>query len=152
MITMRERYSIDGPAGVTRADTVERPPPPWSGTQPSSGWKAWGRFDVEAARKSAYRVVVTPGPTVAPRRPSKPTRTAREVDWASSPPTTLRPPGQLRRYCTRPPAGTSTHGPGTRMQVMIPRHSFVAPPAGANAAATASPATTAERNDLIRPS
>ena len=53
MTTMRERYSIDGPAGVTRAETVERPPPPWVGMQPSSGWNACGRFDVETARKSA---------------------------------------------------------------------------------------------------
>ena len=53
MMTMRDRYSIDGPAGVTRAETVERPPPPCSGTQPSSGWNACGLFAVETARKSA---------------------------------------------------------------------------------------------------
>src|SRR5712691_10323299 len=37
---MRERYSSDGPGGEAYADTVERPPPPASGTQPSSGWNA----------------------------------------------------------------------------------------------------------------
>ena len=42
-----------GPAGVTRADTVDRPPPPWSGIQPSRGWKVCARSDVETARNSA---------------------------------------------------------------------------------------------------
>ena len=42
-----------------------------------------------------------------------------------------------------PCAGTTTHGPGTRMHDWMPWHSFVAEPAGANAAATASAATNA---------
>ena len=42
-----------------------------------------------------------------------------------------------------PRAGTITHGPGTRMHDWMPWHSSVAEPTGANAAATASAATTA---------
>ena len=60
--TIRERNSSEAPGGLTaRAETVERPPPPWVGTQPSSGWKSCVRGEVETARKSAYRVVVAPG-------------------------------------------------------------------------------------------
>src|SRR5205823_6067412 len=60
MSTTRERSSSAGPAGVTRAETVERPPPPCVGTQPRSGWNAWTLGAVETARNIAYRVVVTP--------------------------------------------------------------------------------------------
>ena len=42
-----------------------------------------------------------------------------------------------------PRAGTTTHGPGTRMHDWMPWHSFVAPPTGANEAATASATTIA---------
>ena len=45
--------SSAGPAGVTRADTVERPPPPWVGMHPMSGWNACTRRAVETAWKSA---------------------------------------------------------------------------------------------------
>ena len=40
-------------------------------------------------------------------------------------------------------AGTTTHGPTTRMHIWMPWHSLVAPPAGGSAAAAASAATTA---------
>src|SRR5438105_13094889 len=127
MITIRERSSSAGPTGVTtRAETVERPAPPCRGMQPSLGWNTSARFDSERARKSAYVVVVTPGETGAPTRPSKPTRTAREVACASRPPTTARPRGHESRNCDVPPAGTTTQGPGTRMQAVTPWHAFVA--------------------------
>jgi len=40
------------------AETVERPPPPWVGMQPSSGWNACRFPDTLTAWKNAYRVVV----------------------------------------------------------------------------------------------
>ena len=40
MTTIRERYSSGWPTGTTRAETVERPPPPCVGMQPRSGWNA----------------------------------------------------------------------------------------------------------------
>jgi hypothetical protein len=98
--------------------------------------------DVETAVKTAYRVVDTPGETGEPIRAANPTRTSREVTCASSPPTMLFPCGQLIRNCTLPWAGTTTHGPATGMHCWIPLHSFVAEPAGANAAATASASTS----------
>ena len=136
--TIREQNSSDCPGGETTRAASRRPSsPPCVGTQPSSGWKSCARLETETARKSAYRVVVAPGWTGAPSRPTKSTRTSREVTCASRPPTTLLPPGHVSRYSVVPCAGTTTHGPGTRMHDWMPWHSFVAPPTGANAAATA---------------
>ena len=55
----------------------------------------------------------------------------------------LRPFGHVRRYEAVPCFGTTTQGPLTRMHDGIPWHSFVAEPAGANAAAVAIAATNA---------
>ena len=127
----------------TRAETVERPPPPCVGTQPSNGWnelRPRRRRDGAEQRVPRRRRTRLTG---APSRPSKTTRTSREVTCASRPPTMLLPPGQVSRYCVVPCAGTTTHGPGTRMHDWMPWHSFVAPPAGANEAAAASATTIA---------
>ena len=146
--TIRERNSSACPGGDTRAETVERPPPPCVGTQPSSGWKAAVRLrDRDRAEERVARRRRARAATGAPSRPTKSTRTSREVTCASSPPTMLLPFGHVSRYSVVPCAGTTTHGPATRMHDWMPWHSFVAAPAGANAAATASDATIAVSSD-----
>src|SRR5262249_38949410 len=132
------------------AETVDRPPPPCVGTHPASGWKSCGRFDDETARNSAYVVVVVPGPTGAPSLPVKSTCTSREVTSASSPATTLRPCGHVKRYWELPCAGTTTQGPGTRMHAWIPWHSLVAPAGAATVPASTTATATAARQTAPR--
>ena len=126
-----ERSSSAAPGGLTRArgdrrasaaarrrDAAERA----AGTTPAPATP-------RRARKSALRVVVTPGETGAPSCPSK-----LDADVArASPARRARRralPVRARRAGTRPAPvrGTTTHGPGTRDAAWMPLHSFVAPP------------------------
>src|SRR5581483_4618575 len=116
--------------------TVDRPPPPLAGMQPSQGWKAATRPFTSSARKYALRVVVTPGETGEPSRPSKARRTSVVVAAASTPPTTPRFPHESRKSDSAA-LRTTTHGPPIGMQAVSPRHSSTAPLGAAVAAIAA---------------